>query len=109
MSRKISTVMIDKSIENVKYLPSREYLNECFHIKNGCLIWKKRPVEHFENKEKHEMFNNARPGTEAGRLETLRHYVSIKEIQFLTTHVLWKLVTGENPTGIMLDEGRQSK
>lgn len=42
------------------------FLNECFEYKDGILIWKKRPLYHFENIKGMDWFNNRFIGLKSG-------------------------------------------
>lgn len=54
--------------------PSIEYLRECFRIVDGQLVWKTRPLSHFEGAPDPEKawnnFNRERPNKLAGAKAT---------------------------------------
>jgi hypothetical protein len=50
----------------LKQLPSEEYLNECFCIKENSLVWKTRPATHFKTVGGMKSFNTQFSGKIAG-------------------------------------------
>lgn len=92
--------------ENMKNLPPCDFLNECFELrKDGFLYWKKRPIEHFKNKEDALLFNEKWAGTLAGSNRTKRRYINLSfdnvYYSFLARHIVIKMLTINNPIGIL--------
>lgn len=53
----------------VKEIPDSYYIEECFEVNNGKLIWKNRPLEHFDgNLFRWRLFNSRFSGKESGSI-----------------------------------------
>lgn len=87
-----------------KELPSQEYLKECFDydFKTGVLTWRERPLNHFATNNAAKVINSRSVGKAAGSLIKSNgksyYSVSICGIGYGLHRVIWKWVTGENPT-----------
>lgn len=85
-----------------KPLPSANYLRECFMYdrETGALVWKERPREHFSTKQQWHGFNDRRAGKPAGWVGDKKgyHRVTVDHCDYKATRLIWKLVTGEDPS-----------
>lgn len=54
-----------------KIAPDKEYLDQCFSYceSTGKLIWKTRPMEHFQSESAKKTTNTAKAGTYAGTID----------------------------------------
>ncbi len=86
--------------KRIKILPLVEYLRACFKHdrKNGVLIWKKRPLEHFQTLRAWATWNSRYAGTIAGRI-TIHGYrvISIGNQLYRAPRIIYKMMTGEEP------------
>ncbi|WP_324029306.1 hypothetical protein GC087_21515 [Pantoea sp. JZ2] len=87
-------------------LPRQEYLMDCFEYgrKNGALIWKERPLEHFINASQQKQFNTKFSKKIAGSIATVsvaenRKYrvVRLDGVLFYVHRIIYKLKTGDEP------------
>ena len=88
----------------MKTLPSKEYLDECFHchVIDGCLVWKKRPLSHFSSIKICSQWNSSWAGKRAGSVRNTRgdkkySFVCVKKERFPLHRVIWKIVNGVDP------------
>jgi hypothetical protein len=83
-----------------KSLPSAEYLRQCFIYdpETGSLTWRtSRPREHFTTDAGQRRWITQVAGRPAGSLN--RHlYVSINRVGYQVHRVIWKMVSGIDPT-----------
>lgn len=79
-------------------LPSSEYLLECFVVEDdGTLIWKERPLHHFQSSHTMKIFNKRFSGKVAGCKEASGYKVVRVNGTTLKVHrVLWKIWEGED-------------
>jgi len=97
--------MNQNKAKEIKKLPSQEYLNECFNYnpETGSLTWKVRPDNHFKGSQK---CNSNLTNTEAGYLNngtgSKSKYVCISGRTLAVHRVIWKLVTGNEPSGSII-------
>ena len=84
-------------------LPDKQYLNECFYYNNttGELKWKERPENHFNDKHTTVIINKRHAGKSAGTTKKQFAHVRLQGKFFCLTRVIWKLVTGEDPNGVI--------
>lgn len=84
-------------------LPDFKYLNECFSYEKsrGVLIWKNRPLEHFDSSSKRNRINSRTSGKIAGCFCTKNKYILVGlDSNFYRAHrLIWKICTGFDPTG----------
>lgn len=84
-------------------LPSTEYLNECFqYVKaTGELIWKTRPLSHFDSEKGHNIFNSRSAGTYVGNQDKDRSKaVILGKHTVLVAHIVWKMMHGTEHPGL---------
>jgi hypothetical protein len=89
--------MAQKYIE----LPSQEYLKECFNYDEitGSLYWKERPLSHFKTDRMMKIMNARMANTVAGSVSGGRYLSVIINLKSYRNHrIVWKLVTGSDPT-----------
>jgi hypothetical protein len=87
---------------NAKPLPPQQYLNECFiFCADGTLVWKERPLHHFQSLQSYEKFLVTFTGKIAGTVDT--KYVKInltycgKKIKLYAHRVIWTMHNGAIP------------
>lgn len=88
-----------------KPIPSLDYLNECFLLEKnaGILIWKVRPLEHFDSWKSHRAWNAAWPGKRAGRLLDNGYrsiFIKAKGGAFREHRIVWAIANQALPTEI---------
>lgn len=83
-----------------KPLPSLAYLEECFECYPdiGVLVWKERPISHFKTEAAMRWTNTRFAGKEAHSECNGYRKVRIAGQHYLTHRIVWKMVTGEDPT-----------
>ena len=84
-----------------KPLPSQTYLLECFDYSpdTGVLVWKQRPLSHFKNTHGMNIWNAQYSSSPVGWLmKDSRTMLSICKTKYLASRVIWKLMTGNDPT-----------
>jgi hypothetical protein len=88
----------------MKALPSKEYLDECFHchVIDGILVWKKRPLSHFSSIKVCSQWNSKWSGKRAGSVRNTRgnkkySSVCVKKERYPLHRVIWKIVNGVDP------------
>jgi hypothetical protein len=82
-------------------MPPVDYLEECFSLdhKAGVLTWKKRPLSHFKGTHGRNNFNAQFAGKPAGSLRKDGYlYVLAYKRKCLLHRIVWKMVTGCEPT-----------
>jgi len=88
-----------------KNLPSQDYLRECFDyvFKTGELVWRSRPLAHFKNEKSCKIFNAKFEGKVAGHYHSRNGYLEIRfgNKLFKGHRIIWKLLTGEDPEGML--------
>lgn len=88
-------------------LPSVEYLRECFEYlaHTGTLVWRMRPLSHFETQRGCNVFNKSLPGTVAGNLTRPNGYmvVRIAGFNYQQHRVIYALLNGEYSTHLDID------
>jgi hypothetical protein len=91
-------------MSKIKELPSQEYLKECFEYdaETGTLTWKQRPRHHFKSDVSMNIFNSTKQNKVAGD-DSVNQYknVAIGGCSFKQHRIIWKLVTGEDPKGVI--------
>ena len=81
------------------------YIRECFHVRDGALVWRERPASHFpERPDDVTRFNNLRASEPAGfrgpNGEPLVRFVyDGKPRRMAMLRVAWIVATGELPCG----------
>jgi hypothetical protein len=82
-----------------------EFVQECFDLRDGCLVWRERPVDHFPHRvDDHQRFNGQRAGSEAGypgpdgRLMVQFTYGGHTR-RIAASRIAWCLSSGEWPRG----------
>lgn len=92
-------------MRNTISLPDINYLNECFTLlDSGVLIWNNRPLSHFQNPRKMEIFNKNFSGKIAG-CKRNDGYIGIKLLgkMFKAHRVIYRIAHGEIPYGFEVD------
>lgn len=85
-------------------IPSQEYLKQCFdYLEQGILIWKYRPIEHFNSKKSFEIFNSQHVGDVAGCIHENYYEVTINGVSLKLQRVIWVWRNGEIPEGYYID------
>lgn len=85
-------------------LPELSLLNEMFSYctETGTLLWNTRPIHHFTNESKMNMFNNMYAGKPVGATYASGYkYFDIKDERYLVHRIIWKLHSGVDPVGII--------
>lgn len=81
-------------------MPETEYLNELFEYKNGSLIWKIRPLHHFNDESTMRRFNTKCSGKLAGgSYGSTNPYMNVRidGISYQVHRIIFKLHTEEEP------------
>ena len=90
-------------------LPSKEYLNECFHyLEDGTLIRKARPRSHFKTDVQHKSSTFFEGRKAKGKLINSGYLIisftyEQKKIDLLAHRIIWTMHFGEIPEGIQID------
>lgn len=84
----------------INQLPSKQYLDECFLLVDGGLVWRTRPTWHFKSHRSFAMWNARFANSRAGRKMPLCEYkqVGIAGVRYLEHRVIAAMV------GIPTDE-----
>src|SRR5258708_6236836 len=90
-----------------RILPSQEYLQECFEYapETGLLVWKYRPVSHFQNAWAWKVWTKNFAGKEAGCVHTLksgyiRREVGLCRTLYIAARIIYKLMANEEPAEV---------
>lgn len=91
--------------KGIKEIPSQEYLRACFDYVDGCLVWKRRPVEHFVTQDACTKWGNKMAGKKAGYLHSSGKYVKITigGGDFTAGRVIWTWHNGNIDPGLEID------
>jgi hypothetical protein len=104
-SENFANKCIEKGHNKPKTLPSWEYLKECFRydVNTGELFWKVRPVHHFKNSHRMNIWNTKFSNKVAGSINKHIGYfrISIDDIRYLIHRIIWKLLKNEEPPAII--------
>ena len=80
-------------------VPSKKFLHECFAYDNGNLIWKARPIHHYDEEWKQKRAARQYARVVAGNLTSNGYIkVSINKQDYQAHRIIWKMFTGEDPT-----------
>lgn len=94
---------VKTKINRVREIPTQQYLQECFDYnpETGDLIWKQRPIQHFDNNIKKQVcWNNRFSNRNAGSVyNNSRLVVTIDDIRLQAHHIIWKMYYGEDIEG----------
>lgn len=90
----------------VRMLPPAEYLRECldYDPETGALTWRQRPLVHFRASHWMNLWNSRYASKAAGCAHTVyqvkyrRSSISIDKRRYLTHRVIWKIMTGREPS-----------
>lgn len=92
-------------VTRMKSLPTQAYLCEIllYNPATGKLTWKRRPAEQFKDTNACNAWNGRFAGTDAGTTHVdsrgrKRRIVTIDWITYKTSRLIWKMVTGNDPT-----------
>lgn len=93
---------------NAKPLPPQQYLNECFtYCADGTLVWKERPLHHFQSLQSYEKFLVTFAGKIAGTVDTKYVKVNLtycgKKVKLYAHRIIWTMHNGAIPEGIEID------
>ena len=81
-----------------KKLPDIDYLNECFCLDGGDLIWKVRPAHHFKTSGVMTWWNRNFPGKKAGGMGSKGYLqIGLFRKKFLNHRVVFFMHNGEQP------------
>lgn len=85
-------------------LPSKEYLNECFLYKDGCLFWKERPENHFISVKASRIFNAKFPFKEIRYIDN-DGYVKVNMLgrPYRVHRIIYTMYYGEIPYDFDID------
>lgn len=82
-----------------------DYLNKCldYDSSTGCLSWKKRPENHFKDKNTFKMWNTKFSNKTAGSLDQRNGYISVRidNRAYLAHRIGWALYYGYFPENIL--------
>lgn len=84
-----------------KALPSRNYLTECFDydFQSGNLTWKQRPLSHFVDSWRMNQSNSRNFGNVVSMVSASGYIeVKISGNTYKSHRIIWKIVTGEEPS-----------
>lgn len=98
-------------MKHINALPTKAYLDECFSYDptTGILRWTARPMGHFLSLRVWRMWNTKNSGNVAGNSNGSGYLlVKINKKAFLVHRIIFKLVTGEDPT-VLLDHKNTDK
>lgn len=88
----------------MKWLPSADYLRECFEYdpETGVLTWKARPLHHFKDAHAQAAWNAVFAGKKAGCTSPKWRYdfISVNYTHHGLHRVIWAMQTGEWPRSI---------
>ena len=82
-------------------LPNAEYLRECFDYDKitGIMVWRNRPEQHFKRSAACRTWNTRYSGRPAGYLGDSGYMLVMLDYKMLRAHrIIWRIVTGNNPT-----------
>jgi hypothetical protein len=92
-------------VKHIKQLPSFEHLNESllYNRRSGKLFWRKRPLKHFKHQHACSTWNTRWVGKEAFVTFNSKGYLcgELDSISYLAHRVIWKLMTGKDPTDLI--------
>lgn len=85
-----------------KWLPSAEYLRECFDYDpdTGVLIWRARPLHHFKNADYQRKWNSSHAGKQPGSPNPRYLNIGLHGRVFLAHRIIWMMQTGNWPNQI---------
>ncbi len=88
-----------------KPLPSQLYLKQCFDYKPrlGVLVWRARPLSHFNSARAQAIFNGRFAGTVAGQVRARDVKVSVDAVNYMAHRIIWMWVYGEDPGELEID------
>ena len=91
--------------KGIKEIPSQEYLRACFDYVDGCLVWKRRPVEHFVTQDACTKWGNKMAGKKAGHKSSDGKYlkITIGKSDFYAQRIIWTWHFGQIPPGMEMD------
>lgn len=92
-----------------KRLPPVTYLRELFLYKprTGELFWKRRPREHFADRKSWCMWNTRYAGQKAFVTKVKGYcYASVDGVRYVAHRVVWKMVTGKEPSAYLDHKNR---
>lgn len=102
----------EKQKKNLKPLPSKAYLEECFTYdpETGLLYWKERPSSHFKTQRAWKIWNSKYPGELALNSPSSTGYLrGALDSRPLKAHrVIWKLWYGSEPETILHSNGNKT-
>lgn len=85
-------------------LPDQAYLAECFSYDRdaGELRWRARPHKHFPSGSVMKASNKKYAGRIAGAVDNKGYaHVMISGKNYLTSRIIWKLITGADPSNLI--------
>jgi hypothetical protein len=86
-----------------RIMPDQPFLRECFAYSpgSGTLTWRKRPRHHFVDDRAWRIWNTRFAGHAAGWVHNHGYIaLNISGVAYLAHRLIWKLVTGKEPTEI---------
>lgn len=92
---------VKTKINRVREIPTQQYLQECFDYgpEIGDLIWKERPLHHFENEQAAKVWNSRLKNKKAGSLyKNNKIMITIDSLRYASQYIIWKLVYNEDVT-----------
>lgn len=87
-------------------IPSKEYLNECFHYDEvtGDLRWKPRPIHHFSCEGRRRAHESMFAGMLIRSKDSSGYYtVMVSGNQFKAHRIIWAMNFGDIPCGMQID------
>jgi hypothetical protein len=83
-----------------KILPSVDYIRQCVREENGYVFWLKRPQDHFKDERSWKLWNTRYSGTEAGCVRIGYHFITINNLKFKRSTIVWAVRHGELKIGL---------
>lgn len=72
-----------------KKIITQEFVIECFSYVDGVLIWKNRPLSHFQDQWRQKIFNSRQAGKEAGTVRNGYKVVNFSEKRMLVHRIVY--------------------
>jgi hypothetical protein len=83
-------------------LPHRDYLIECFDLReDGRLFWRERPLHHFKDARSRNSWNAAHAGDQAGHCNPIGYFhIAIENSKYMAHRIVFLIFYGWEPASI---------